>query len=97
MRSIKAAVLAACLIVASTAHAELIGIVDAGRGTLIELHDTAGPCVGGALHAVYRQALPSQVTVPGCWVMGQGSVRVAFLAADTAIIPVAAVRKPTPT
>ncbi len=96
MRSHQACALIACLATA-LAHAEVVGVVDAGRGTVIELHDTAGPCVGGALHAVYRHALPSQATVPGCWVMGQGAVRVAFMDADTAIIPVAAVRKPTPT
>lgn len=95
MKATKTCTLIACLATA-LAHAEVVGVVDAGNGTVIELHDTAGACVGGALSAVYRQALPSQVTVPGGWVMGQTSVMVAFMDGDAARIPFAAVRRPTP-
>lgn len=95
MKFHQAWLLIACL-AAAPAHAAVIGIVEAGGGAVIELHDTAGACVGGALSAVYRQALPSQVTVPGCWVMGQTSMMVAFMDGDAVHIPAAAVRKPTP-
>lgn len=95
MRSVQAFLVAACLV--ASAHAEIVGIVDAGHGPVIELHDSAGICVSGALHALYRQALPSKVSVPGCWVMGQAWVMVAFLDGDAVRIPIAAVRKPAVT
>ena len=95
MKAIQTVLLAACLV--SAAHAEIVGVVDAGRGTMIELHDTAGQCVSGALQAIYRQALPSQVSIPGCWVMVPGAINVVFFDADGARIPVSAVRKPVTT
>ena len=99
MRSVQTVLLAACLV--ASAHAEIVGVVDgvdADAGTLIELHDTAGLCVSGTLYALYRAALPSTVSVPGCWVMmGRGSVMAAFLDGSAYRIQISAVRKPATT
>jgi hypothetical protein len=57
----------------------------------LELHDTTGPCLGEARHAVYTDG---RQRVPGCWVARDGEVHVAFLDGDALQVPVRAFRRP---
>ena len=88
----RAAIIALCLL-AAPAHAAVVGIAITSDGQ-IELHDTAGPCVGQALFATYRPANPAHAVVGGCWSAGNGMVAVMFFDGDYARFPMAAVRKP---
>lgn len=75
---------------ANLAHAAVIAVAAEGAVRL-ELHDTAGPCVGQARHAVYSDG---KQRVPGCWVARDGAVQVVFLDGDQATVPVQLFRKP---
>lgn len=78
------------LTLADLAHAAVIAVAVDGAVRL-ELHDTAGPCVGAARHAVYSDG---QQRVPGCWVARNGAVHVVFLDGDRASVPAQLFRKP---
>lgn len=78
------------LTLANVAHAAVIAVAVEGAVRL-ELHDTAGPCVGAARHAVYSDG---QQRVPGCWVARDGAVHVVFLDGDRASVPAQLFRKP---
>lgn len=55
-------------------------------GATVTLHAGPGPCVDGAMAAVWRPADRSR-SVLGCWRPVPGGVIVAFLDADRADIP----------
>jgi hypothetical protein len=78
------------LTLANLAHAAVIAVAAEGAVRL-ELHDTAGPCVGEARHAVFSDGTQR---VPGCWVARDGAVHVVFLDGDRASVPVNLFRKP---
>lgn len=78
------------LTLANLAHAAVIAVAAEGAVRL-ELHDTAGPCVGQARHAVYSDG---RQRVPGCWVARDGAVHVVFLDGDHASVPIQLFRKP---
>lgn len=78
------------LTLAHLAHAAVIAVAAEGSVRL-ELHDTAGPCVGAARHAVFTDGAQR---VPGCWVAREGTVHVVFLDGDRASVPVNLFRKP---
>lgn len=92
----KRALAALALLVPLTTQAVVFGIVRTSGGQL-ELHDTPGPCVGGALAATYRPANPKSEPVQGCWVARDGFVYLVFLDGDVGKIPMAAVREPETT
>lgn len=96
MRYFPLALVSASLIAAtvSLAHAEVIGVIDAGNGAVIDLHNTAGPCVSGAMLAEYWPSRQTALVIPGCYRMIGNMIIVAFLDADTARIPVTAVKNP---
>lgn len=75
------------------ARAAIIGTVDAGQGTRIELHDGPGElCKAPARMAVYTDAAGS--TTAGCWVLRREGVRVNWLDGDADMVPLQAIRKP---
>jgi hypothetical protein len=59
-------------------------------GGAIVFHDTAGPCVGGALYAQY--VTPAGVMTPGCWVDRGSHLAVVFFGGDVGAVPKAALR-----
>lgn len=84
----------AALLCASSAQAELMGVVDAQNGVVVNLHREAGPCVGGARRAEYVDVVKKQ-NIPGCWaVQGGGVIQVAWFDGDADAIPLSAVRLP---
>lgn len=92
----KRAIAALALLAPLSAGAAVVGVIRSQHGQ-IELHDTAGPCVGGALAATYRPANPADAPVPGCWVARNGRVVLVFFDGDVASAPIEAVRKPAQT
>jgi hypothetical protein len=72
------------------AHAAVLAVAVEGAVRL-ELHDTTGPCLGEARHAVYTDG---RQRVPGCWVARDGAVHVAFLDGDALQVPVGVFRRP---
>jgi hypothetical protein len=78
--------IAAALAVASIpAAADVALVADLPGGASIELHDVAGPCVGGALRAEYVAA--DGTKVPGCWVKRPGHIALIFFDGDVGAIP----------
>jgi hypothetical protein len=71
-------------------NAAVLAVATQGAARL-ELHDTTGPCLGEARHAVYTDG---RQRVPGCWVARDGEVHVAFLDGDALQVPVRAFRRP---
>lgn len=89
MKILTAVVLAtACAL----AHASIIGVVDSVDGDRLEFHDSAGACVGEALHVEYIRA--DQRKVPGCYVVRNGAAQIVFFDGDVGVVPVAAIRRP---
>jgi hypothetical protein len=59
--------------------------------TRVELHREPGPCVGTARWAVF---IEDKVRVPGCWILVEESVQIAWLDGSASVIPSRAFRKP---
>jgi len=57
----------------------------------VELYAEVGPCVGNARWAVFLQG---PVRVPGCWLLTEDSVQIAWLDGDFTIVPARVFRKP---
>jgi hypothetical protein len=57
----------------------------------VELHREFGPCVGFARWALYLQ---DKIRVPGCWILVEESVQIAWLDGDVSVIPARAFREP---
>lgn len=57
----------------------------------VELYAEAGPCVGDARWAVFLQG---PVRVPGCWILTEDSVQIAWLDGDFTRVPARVFRKP---
>ena len=89
--------LASCLIAiggySALAAAAVVGIARNADGQ-IELHDTAGPCVGTALTAIYRPTKPGEPQLAGCWVQLIDDFVFAFFDGVIAVIPREAIRQP---
>lgn len=89
------ALLLCAAIAALTAHAEVVGIVDAGDGDILELHDTVSPlCVPNTLQAIYRPAEKGQHLMLGCWTSIRGGFAVEFDRGVVVRIPTSAVKIP---
>lgn len=80
----------ALLLCVGSVNAAVVGEVSNGTARIV-LHDEAGPCVNGALLAVYESG---EEKVLGCWKSDGQAVYLAFLDADSAAIPARAFRKP---
>lgn len=59
--------------------------------TRVELHREPGPCVGTARWAVF---IEDKIRVPGCWILVEESVQIAWLDGSASVIPSRAFRKP---
>lgn len=57
----------------------------------VELHREPGPCVGTARWAVF---IEDKIRVPGCWILVEESVQIAWLDGSASVIPSRAFRKP---
>jgi hypothetical protein len=57
----------------------------------VELYAEVGPCVGSARWAVFLQG---PVRVPGCWILMEDSVQIAWLDGDFTRVPARVFRKP---
>ena len=62
------------------------------NGALITLHDVPGPCVRGALLAVW-QSPDRAITIPACYRLTEHAVLVAFLDGDSGVMPRMAFRR----
>jgi hypothetical protein len=83
------------LIATSAAQAaEPFAVATASTGATVTLHKDAGPCVNGALLAVWSSP-DARETVPGCWVIRGASVSVSWLDGDRDDIPVTELRRVT--
>ena len=89
----RAIVLLLGMIVPATGTAAVIGYTPGPTGRL-DLHDSTEICVGGARYAEWLPATGGAVR--GCWLVGNGSVRVVFLDGDVVTVPIGAVLKPSP-
>jgi hypothetical protein len=89
MKDLIAAVLA---IASMPAAADIALVADLPGGATVQLHDVAGPCVGGALRAEYVAA--DGAKVPGCWVKRIGHVALIFFDGDVGAIPEAQLKPP---
>jgi hypothetical protein len=83
--------LLASLLVATSAHAELVATVDTNGGR-IEVHNTDGACVEGARHALYVGKEGKRVA--GCWVHATGGLFFVFFDGDIARVPMGALKTP---
>jgi hypothetical protein len=82
------------LIATSAQAAEPFAVATASTGATVTLHRDAGPCVNGALLAVWSSP-DARETVPGCWVIRGATVSVSWLDGDRGNIPVADLRRVT--
>ena len=81
----------AALLLSSSAHAAVIGVIDTQKGR-VDLHDEAGLCTHGAMKAEYIGQDGTRVL--GCWAFVGGIVSIAFLDGDSARLQPGVVRKP---
>lgn len=88
----KAALLA--LLLATQAHAAVVGIVPLRGGAMLRLHDQPGMCVNGALLVEY--VAPGKPPLAGCWTRQGDVLRAVFLDGDSGEVPVRAVERPEP-
>lgn len=86
-----AAVLAASLLMAAPARADIFAVAQSGDGARVLFYAKSGPCVGSARLA--EHVSPEGEKTPGCWVLTQGMVLVSFLDGDRGNIPVAHLKK----
>jgi hypothetical protein len=86
MRLIAASLLA----LAGATQAAVIAEVSDGRSR-IALHDEAGPCLAGALLAVFTRG-PERI--PGCWKVTPQFISIAFLDGDALQLPLEMFKPP---
>lgn len=82
------------LTVCGVAHAAPVAVATTPDGATLTLHDDAGPCVGGARFALWRSA-DAQASIPGCWVVLENMIRIAYFDGDIGNIAPSAFKKAT--
>jgi hypothetical protein len=92
-RSVKLALTIALLCAHVASQAAVVAVLQTAAGTIL-LHDVHGPCIENARLAEFLSA-DAQRRIPGCYLVGGGDVRIAFLDGDVVEFPIAALRKPT--
>lgn len=82
------------LMLPALAAAEPFATASSADGSTVTLHTDAGPCVNGALHAIWSSP-DAKSTVPGCWVIRGGTVVVSWLDGDRGQIPADRLKRAT--
>lgn len=86
----RAALLSVLLATSAAAHGAIVAEAVAD-GERLELHDQVGPCVGGALMAVYESG---RERIPGCWRLSGQTVTLVLLDGTWAHVPARSFRAP---